>query len=81
MASITALLSLDFLKLVLVAIVIASPVSYYFMDKWLQDFAFRIDIAWWIFALTAVLAIIIASATIGFQAIRAALANPVETLR
>lgn len=80
-ASITALLSMDFLRLVLVAIVIACPVSYYFMDKWLQDFAFRIDIAWWIFALSALLAVVIASATIGYQAIKAALANPVETLR
>jgi putative ABC transport system permease protein len=79
--SITALLSTDFLRLVLVAIVIASPVSYYFMNKWLQDFAFRIDIAWWMFALSALLAIIVAISTVGYQAIKAALMDPVKSLK
>lgn len=80
-ASITTLLSTDFLRLVVIAIVIASPVSYYFMNKWLQDFAYRIDIEWWIFAISAVLAVLIAFLTVGYQSVKAALANPVKTLR
>lgn len=80
-ASITTLLSMDFLRLVVVAIIIASPVSYYFMNKWLQDFAYRIDIEWWIFAISALLAVLIAFLTVGYQSVKAALANPVKTLR
>lgn len=80
-AGITAMLSLDFLKLVLLAIVIASPVAWYFMDKWLQDFAYRIAIHWWIFAWAGLLAIGIALLTIGFQSVKAALLDPVKSLR
>jgi putative ABC transport system permease protein len=76
-----ALLSKDFLKLVFVALVIASPLAYFFMEKWLQDFSYRIDISWWTFALAGFAAIIIAFVTVSFQSVKAALANPVETLR
>jgi putative ABC transport system permease protein len=80
-AGITGLLAKDFLKLVLIAIVIASPVAYYFMDKWLSDFAYRINIEWWMFAVAGVLAVAIALLTVGAQSVRAALANPVKSLR
>ncbi len=75
------LLSKDFLKLVTVALVIASPLTYYFMEKWLQDFAYRIDISWWVFVLAGVLAIGVAFLTVGFQSVKAAMANPVDSLR
>ena len=80
-ASITALLSKDFLLLVLLAIFIASPIAYYFMDKWLQDFAYRISISWWVFAAAGGLAVLIAFLTVGFQSIKAALMNPVKALK
>ncbi len=80
-AQITALLSKDFLKLVLLALVIASPLAYFTMQKWLQDFAYRIQICWWVFALSGLLAVLIALITISFQSIKAALANPVKSLR
>ncbi|WP_337044686.1 FtsX-like permease family protein [Emticicia sp. 17c] len=79
--SITTLLSLDFLKLVLLAIVVAVPVAYYFMAAWLKDFAYRVAIEWWIFAATGVVAVVIALLTISYQAIKAALANPVKSLK
>ncbi len=75
------LLSKDLLKLVLIALIVASPVAYYFMHSWLQDFAYRTEIAWWIFILAGVMAVIIAFATISFQAIKAALMNPVKSLK
>lgn len=74
-------LSKDFLKLVLIAGIIALPVAWFVMNKWLLDFAFRISISWWVLALAAVIALIIAFATISFQSIKAALANPVKSLR
>lgn len=80
-ANIVTLLSKDFLKLVLVAIVIASPVAWYAMRQWLQAFAYRIDISWWLFALAALLAVGIALLTVSFQSIKAALVNPVKSLR
>lgn len=80
-ANITGMLSMDFLKLVLIAILIASPAAWYLMHKWLQDFAYRIHIQWWVFAVAGVLAIAIAFATISYQAIKAALMNPVKSLR
>jgi putative ABC transport system permease protein len=80
-AGITGLLAKDFLKLVVIAIVIASPIAYYFMQKWLSDFAYRIDIQWWMFAGAGVAAVLIAFLTVGFQSVRAALANPVKSLR
>ena len=72
------MLSKDFLKLVLMAIVIACPIAWYAMNQWLNDFAYRIDIAWWIFALAGLLAIGIALLTVSFQSIKAALMNPVK---
>ena len=80
-ASIVALLSKDFLKLVLIAIVIASPIAWYAMNEWLADFAYKIDINWWVFALAGGLAVGIALLTVSFQSVKAALANPVESLR
>ena len=80
-ASIVALLSKDFLKLVLVAVIIASPIAWYFMDQWLTDFAYKVDIGWWVFALAGGLAVGIALLTVSFQSVKAALANPVESLR
>jgi putative ABC transport system permease protein len=79
--SIAALLSKDFLKLVFVSIILASPIAYYFMDKWLQDFVYHIDFSWWIFALSGILIITIALLTVTYQAIRAALMNPVKSLK
>ncbi|GAB3263998.1 ABC transporter permease [Larkinella harenae] len=78
---IVALLSKDFLKLVLIAILIASPIAWYAIHRWLQDFAYRIEIAWWVFALAGGLAILIALLTVSYQSIRAALTNPVTSLR
>jgi len=66
---------------VLVAFVIACPIAYFAMNRWLQDFAYRIDISWWVFVLAGGLALVIALVTVSTQAIRAALANPVESLR
>ncbi|HTE25716.1 ABC transporter permease [Flavitalea sp.] len=82
-ASIMGVVSLllnDFLKLVLVAIVIASPVAWYFTNEWLNDFAYRTTISWWIFALATLTTVFIALATISFQSVRAALMNPVKSL-
>ena len=78
---IVALLSKDFVKLVLIAFVIASPLAWYFMNKWLQDFAYRIHIDWWVFVLSGLIAVLIAMITVSFQAIRAAIGNPVKNLR
>jgi putative ABC transport system permease protein len=80
-SNVVFILSKDFLILVVLSNVIAWPVAYYFMNKWLQDFAYRIDISWWLFILASGLALIISLLTIGWQAIRAATANPVESLR
>lgn len=80
-SSIVALLSKDFLKLVLMAILIASPIGWYGTHRWLQDFAYKIDIGWWVFLFSGTAAIIIALFTISFQSIRAALMNPVKSLR
>jgi putative ABC transport system permease protein len=78
---IVRLLSKDFLKLVVIALVIAAPLAWYFMDKWLQDFAYRVSIGWWVFIIAGSLAIVIAFITIGFQAVKAGMANPVKALR
>ncbi|MEM6698730.1 MAG: FtsX-like permease family protein, partial [Bacteroidota bacterium] len=75
------LLSKDFLKLVLIALVIATPLSWYIMNTWLQDFAYRIEIQWWIFALAAIVSIVIAFITVSSQSLKAALTNPVDSLR
>lgn len=76
-----ALLSKDFVKLVVIAFVIAAPVAWYFMNKWLQDFEYRIEVNWVVFVIAALIALFIAVITISFQAIKAALANPVKNLR
>jgi putative ABC transport system permease protein len=78
---IVQLLSKDFVRLVLLSFLIASPLAWYAMHKWLEDFAFRVDINWWIFALAGCIALGIALFTISFQAIRSALANPIKNLR
>ncbi|MGC4101700.1 ABC transporter permease [Ferruginibacter sp.] len=75
------LLAGDFIKLVLIAITIATPVAWYLMNKWLQDFAYKTNIGWMVFALAGLAAVVIAVATISFQAIKAAVANPVKSLR
>ena len=75
------LLSKDFLRLVILGIVIASPVAYWAMNKWIQDFAYRDEISWWIFVWAGLISIIIALLTVSYQAIKAAMANPVKSLR
>ena len=80
-SNLVGLLTKDFLKLVLLSIIIASPVAWYFMHKWLQDFAYKISINRWVFALAGGMSITVAFITISFQAIKAALTNPVKTLR
>ncbi len=79
--NIVSLLSMDFIKLVFIAFIIATPVAWYMMNKWLQDFAYKTNISSWIFLLTAVLAIAITIITVSFRAIRAAVVNPVDSLR
>lgn len=79
--NITGMLSKDFLALVVLSIVIATPIAWWAMSKWLESFAYRITIQWWMFVLSGILAIVIAFITISFQAIKAALANPVKSLR
>ena len=79
--SVVQLLSKDFIKLVIIAFVVAAPVAWYFMNKWLEDFAYRTDRKWWVFPLAGIIAVLIALFTISFQAIKAAIANPVKSLR
>ncbi|MGK6350409.1 ABC transporter permease [Parapedobacter sp. DT-150] len=78
---IVQLLSRDFVKLVLFALVIASPIAWWAMNQWLQDFAYRIEIQWWVFVIAGLAAVLIALLTVSWQAIRAAVANPVDSLR
>jgi putative ABC transport system permease protein len=80
-AGIVQLLSVDFLKLVLISILIASPLAYYFADMWLKDFSYKITIQWWVFVAGGALALLIALVTISFQSIKAALMNPVTSLK
>jgi putative ABC transport system permease protein len=80
-SNVTAMLSLDFIKLVLIAIVIASPLAWFVMNKWLQDFAYRIHIQWWIIAIAGLISLFIAFATVSYQSIKAAMANPVKSLK
>jgi putative ABC transport system permease protein len=80
-ANIVSLLSKEFLKLVCIALLMATPLAWYFMNRWLENFAYRVDIQWWVFALAGVLAISIAMLTVSFQSVKAALANPVDALR
>ncbi len=78
-SNIVTLLSKDFIKLVMIAFIIASPIAWYLMNKWLQDFAYRTDIGVWVFAAAAGLSILIAFFTISIQSIKSALANPVKS--
>ena len=80
-SAIVSMLSMDFIKLVFISILIASPIAWFSMNKWLQDFAFRIEIQWWTVAIAGSTAVFIAFITISFQSVRAAIANPVESLR
>jgi len=79
--NIVTMISKDFLKLVLIASVIAFPFAWWAMNKWLQDFAYRVNIAWWVFALAGITAVTIALLTTSYQSIKAAMANPVKSLR
>ncbi|AKD57628.1 ABC transporter permease [Spirosoma radiotolerans] len=79
--SIVSLLSKDFLKLVIIAIVISTPIAWYAMSQWLQSFAYKVDLAWWVFALAGLLAVGVALLTVGFQSVKAALTNPIESLK
>ncbi|PSL47837.1 putative ABC transport system permease protein [Chitinophaga niastensis] len=78
---IVALLSKDFLKLVIMGIIVASPVAYYLLQQWLKDFAYRVSISWYMFALAAAGALLITIVTVGFQAVKAAIADPVKSLK
>ncbi|MFQ5632724.1 MAG: ABC transporter permease [bacterium] len=80
-ANVATLLTKDFIKLVLIANILAWPLAWLAINKWLQNFAYRIEISWWVFALAGGLALVIALLTVSTQAMRAALANPVESLR
>jgi len=80
-ANLSFLLSRDFLRLILVAFLIAAPVAWYLMNQWLQGFAYRTAISWWIFAATVTGAIAITGIAVGYQTIRAAIVNPVKSLR
>ncbi|MCB0437095.1 MAG: FtsX-like permease family protein, partial [Mangrovimonas sp.] len=75
---IVKLLSKEYVVLILLALVVASPIAWYLMQKWLEKFAYRLEIEWWIFVLAGMMAIIIALITVGFQAIKAAISNPVK---
>jgi len=78
---IAVMLSADFLKLVIISFVIAAPVGWWLINKWLQNFAYRVDVKWWVFVVAGLLSVIISLITIGFQSVKAALANPVKSLR
>jgi len=78
---IVALISREYIGLVTIAVLVASPIAWYAMSKWLQDFAYRINIQWWVFVVTGVTALLIALITVSFQSVKAALANPVKSLR
>ena len=78
---IVGLLSKDFLQLVVLSFLIATPIAWYAMHKWLQAFVYRIPLSWWMFALSGLIAVFIALFTVSFQAIKAALANPVKSLK
>lgn len=80
-SNLVGLLSKEFVKLVLISLVIASPIAWFVMNKWLEDFAYRTSIGWWVFAATGITALVIALITVSFQAIKAALTNPVKNLR
>ena len=74
-------MSKDFLAMVIIAVVIASPLAWLVMNRWLQSFAYREPLHWWVFALSGAIAVMIALCTVGYQAVKAAIANPVKSLR
>lgn len=78
-SGIVQMISKDFLKLVIIAFIIAVPVGWWAMSKWLEGFAYRVNISWWVFAIAGIVALLIALLTVSFQAIKAAIANPVES--
>ncbi|MGH2648778.1 MAG: ABC transporter permease, partial [Ginsengibacter sp.] len=80
-AGITTLLSKDFIKLVIISILIASPLAWWSMSKWLSDYTYRINISIWIFLVAGLIAIVISLLTVSYQAIKAAIANPAKSLR
>jgi putative ABC transport system permease protein len=80
-SQVSTMLSKEFVKLVLIACVIAFPLAWWAMNKWLEDFAYRVNIGWWVFIIAGVVALLIALFTVSFQAIKAAIANPVKSLR
>jgi putative ABC transport system permease protein len=80
-SQIVYMLSKEIIICIVIANIVALPVSWYWMNKWLQDFAYRININWWAFVLSGGIALVIALATVSFQAVKAALANPVDSLR
>jgi len=80
-ASLFQLLSKEFLILVMLALLLACPLAWYFMHNWLLDYAYRVNLSWWMFALAGFAAVLIALATVGFQARKAAITNPVKSLR
>ena len=80
-SGITVLLSSKFLGLIAIAFLVASPIAWFVMHKWLQDFAYRVDISWWVFAIAGLSVLLITLITVGFQAIKAAVSNPVKSLR
>lgn len=80
-AALVTLLSTGFLKLVFIAFLVASPIAWWLMHSWLQHFAYRINIGWWVFGLTGIVSVLIAIATVSYQALKAALANPIKALR
>jgi ABC-type antimicrobial peptide transport system permease subunit len=80
-SAIVTLLSTGFLKLVFIAFLVASPLAWWMMHSWLQHFAYRINIGWWVFGFTGLLSVLIAITTVAYQALKAALSNPVKALR
>ena len=78
---IVGMLSKDFIKLVVFALLIAFPIAWWVMNKWLQNFAYHIDIRWWFFAIAGTIAVVISFLTVSYQSIKAARANPVKSLR
>jgi putative ABC transport system permease protein len=80
-SNITLLLSKEFMSLVLIGVVIATPLAVYFLNKWLQDFPYHTPLHWWLFLIGALLAILIAIFTVGFHSIKAAIANPIKSIR
>jgi putative ABC transport system permease protein len=81
MSTIVAMLSKDFIRLIIIAILISLPIAWFSMQKWLQDFAYRVNIHWWILVIAGSLALLIAFITISFQSLKAANTNPVKSLR